>query len=117
MDKKTTFLIAAACIVGVGGFFTGTTYAKSQKNDFAVFTNTGSGQVRVGTGQMANAGGTAQFLNRQGGTAAGEIIAKDETSLTIKLPTGGSEIIFLSPSTSILKSVQGNRDDLSVGTN
>lgn len=55
---------------------------------------------------------------RMGGAnlANGEIIAKDEKSITIKLRDGGSKIIFLSGTTAINKSATGTIDDLKVGT-
>jgi len=76
-------------------------------------------------GQLA--GGQAGQFNRagraSGNSLSGEIIAKDDKSLTIKLPDGGSangqeagsKIVFLSPSTQISKFAAGDAADLTVG--
>lgn len=65
----------------------------------------------------ANASGAA---GRRGGStngAAGEIIAKDDKSITIKLRDAGSKIIFFSDTTEITKSASGSADDLEIGKN
>ena len=46
---------------------------------------------------------------------AGSVIAKDDKSLTIKLPDGGSKIIFYSVSTEIMKTATGTLEELKVG--
>ena len=62
----------------------------------------------------------------EGGFTAGEIISKDNPeggqasygaskSVTIKIPNGGSKIIFFSDSTEINKSARGSADDLEIG--
>lgn len=45
----------------------------------------------------------------------GEIIDKDETSITVKLPDGSSKILLISTNTSISKVSQGSRDDFKKG--
>lgn len=49
------------------------------------------------------------------GFIAGEIISKDDKSLTIKSPNGGSKIILYSSATEISKMASGTIADLSIG--
>ena len=50
-----------------------------------------------------------------GGFASGEIISKDDKSVTIKLRDGGSKIIFLTDSAEIAKFTSGTIEDLEIG--
>ena len=50
-----------------------------------------------------------------GGAASGEIIGKDEESITVNLRDGGSKIIFFSNSTKITKTADGAQEDLKQG--
>lgn len=50
-----------------------------------------------------------------GGFISGEVIAKDDASITVKLRDGGSKIIFLSGSAEVMKSSQGGVQDIIIG--
>jgi hypothetical protein len=50
-----------------------------------------------------------------GGFTVGEILSKDETSLTLKLRDGGSKIVLFSPTTKIEKTVEGTPADVMLG--
>ncbi len=114
MKKEIMVPIVAALVVGILAFWGGNVYAKKSlaKTMMGQGQRPGTGQNRFGSGQMGMMGG------RMGGAnlANGEIIAKDEKSITIKLRDGGSKIIFLSGTTAINKSAAGTIDDLKVGT-
>ena len=45
----------------------------------------------------------------------GEIINKDEKSITVKMPDNSSKIILLSENTKINKATEGSVDDLETG--
>lgn len=66
--------------------------------------------------------GTAGFAGGQKGTraggesAAGEVIAKDDKSITVKLSDGGSKIVFFTANTPVMESVSGSPQDITVGT-
>ncbi len=118
--KKTLLMIAVvAIVVGGGAFYGGMKYAQggSQRGNFANLTpeqrqqftaNAGAG-FRSGTGQ--GRGGM------NGGFTAGEIISKDDKSITLKMPDGGSKIIFYSDTTEVSKFTEGGAEDLVVGKN
>jgi hypothetical protein len=113
MNKKIIAGVVALIIAG-GLFYGGVKYGQAQTSGGMT-----RGQLMMGQGAAAGfnrMGG----MNRQGGMmrmnfVAGEIISKDATSITIKLPDGGSKIVFLSASTTISKSVNGTIADLEVG--
>lgn len=116
-------IVITAIVVAVVAFYGGMQYSvkktTSQIEQGRAGGNFGGGQ-RAGGGQ----GGGQRGAGMQGGTganggagdfASGEIIAKDDTSATIKTRDGGSKIIFFGEKTLIDKSVTGATSDLSVG--
>jgi len=115
MKKILPIFIALVIIVGGGSFYGGMKYAESRKavgsrNGFSGFNNL-SAEERArfqGMGGPGGKGAGANFTN-------GEIISVDDKSVTLKLPGGGSKIIFFSDSTKITKSTEGNAEDLKVG--
>jgi len=70
----------------------------------------GAGQGGQGGGMRGGAanGGAGDF-------ASGQITAKDDTSVTVKMRDGSSKIVFFSASTGVDKSVSGSGSDLNVG--
>jgi len=119
--KKILPIIVMILLVGAGAFYGGMKYQQS-KSPAAASGNFQRGAANIsGVLRNGRTGG-----NSGGGFATGEIIAKDDKSVTVQLrspqnATGtastqaGSKIIFLSASTDITKSASGTPADLQVG--
>lgn len=128
MNKLIAIVIATAVVVGGGAFFGGMKYAESKsprrlsQGDFQNLQNL-SPEERQQRLQELGANARAGFRGGRmggqggGGFTSGEIIAKDDKSVTIKLQDGGSKIVFLSDSTKVTKSAEGTLSDLEVGKN
>lgn len=115
MNKLLLVAVAVAVLVGGGAFYGGMQYAQAGRGgNFANVTpeqrqqfmaNTGDAGFRAGQGR---GGAGAGFVS-------GEIISKDDKSITVKVRDGGSKIVFYSDSTEIGKFTSGSRADLKVG--
>lgn len=113
MDKKTLLkIIVIAVIMAGAGFYGGMRYGES------AVTQTGAGQRSQQINGFAMMGRTGNRATGQNGSfAGGQIIAKDATSITVKLQDGSSKIVFVSTSTPVMKSAEGSLNDLAVGKN
>src|SRR5690242_7720226 len=99
-------------VVGAGCFYAGTAYQKS-KTPVQTANNRG-GQGGGNGGRFR--GGAGGPVGQGGGFVNGQVIAKDDKSITVQLPNnGGTKIVFLSGNSQISKSVSGAVTDLSVG--
>jgi hypothetical protein len=103
--KRHLPIVLVAVVVAVGAFFGGITYAGS--------TAKSGGQPGARNGQWN--GQPRSGANRAGGAVAGEVLAKDDKSLTVKLADGGSRLVFYSPSTSVVTAVSSTVADIAVG--
>lgn len=116
MAKKLLPLIVVIVIlVGLGSFYGGMKYGQNQdaanRRGTANFQNLTPEQQQ----QMAQRFGNG-FNGRNGSNLSnGEIIAKDDKSITVKLRDGGSKIIFYSETTEISKFASGATSDLEIG--
>lgn len=123
--KKILPVIIIVLIVGAGAFYGGMQYDKSKNSasnlSAAAFANLSPQERQARLQQMSANGqgaqGTGQRSNRAsgGGFVSGQIIAKDDKSITLKLPDGSSKIVFFSDSTSVMKSESGAAADLANG--
>src|SRR3989344_1374661 len=111
-SKLIAIVIATVVVVGGGAFFGGMKYAESKapqgrlsQADFQNLQNLSPEERQQRLQELgANAGGFRGSMGGNrigggGGFTAGEIIAKDDKSVTVKLQNGGSKIVFLSDST------------------
>jgi hypothetical protein len=112
-NKIISFVVGGVVLVGVV-FYAGLTYGKSKSTSVR---GAGQGNFSLQNGGMAGGAGTRGMSRggMAGGFVGGEIISKDDKSITVKLRDGGSKIIFLSSSTKVLKSVSGSSVDLLLG--
>ncbi len=109
-------MIVGFLVIGAGSFYGGMTYAQKTASPMLGMPNGQMGQMR-GMGGNAPGGATAARGGMMGGMTSGEIISKDDTSVTLKLMDGGSKVVFLSASTTVATMSTGALEDLSNGTN
>lgn len=111
--KKIIFVAVLAVLIGGGaGFWFGSRSAMSSgtgSNSLPSNASNGSGFGR-GYGNRSNGSG------QSGNNISGDILKKDDQSITIQLPQGGSKIIFFSDGTRIAKTISGSANDLTTGT-
>jgi hypothetical protein len=111
MNKTNKIISAIVILIIVGGasFYAGTIYSKQSSPATSGVNGSPSGFA----GRSGRTGGAG------GGFISGTIISKDNSSITLQLPssTGGSKVIFYSSATQIGKMTTGTSDDLTTGTN
>ena len=105
-------IIVAGALVG-GAFYGGMKYGENK-------TTKGINQERQQRFQQMGASVAGAIDGRSGNQAGnnfvtGEIISKDDKSITIKLRDGGSKIIFFSDTTEIDKFTTGSSSDFEAG--
>ncbi len=112
--------VLCALIFGAGGFYGGMRYQQGKSPAAA------SGNFQRGAANVSGALRNGRTGGSGGGFATGDILSKDDKSVTVQLrssqnTTGtastqaGSKIIFFSASTDITKSASGTPADLQVG--
>ncbi len=97
-------MILFLVVVGAGAFFAGTKYQQNKQPTFPRQFGAQNGTLNQRTGNRMN------FR-----PVSGEIIASDDTSITVKLADGSSKIVLVSEATQINKADQAARTDLKTG--
>ena len=98
-------LVVAVTVVGGSAFYGGMKYDQGKNKT----------ERQAGTRQFVGSNGGPRGARAGNGFAGGEVISKDDKSITIKLQDGGSKIVFVSDSTAVMKSAQGSLGDVAVG--
>ncbi len=128
MKKSIIIFIVVIAVVGGGAFYGGIQYGKSQGGNG--FANLSAEQRQARMQQMGANVGSFRNGNSRGGAGFvnGDIISKDNQSITIALRSlgqnssenqnnqAGSKIVFFSTSTQVSKFSAGNLDDLVIGS-
>ncbi len=114
-NKKSIVSISVAvCVVmAFVSFWGGMKYGQSKNSIDLSSSRQGFNQG----GFNQNGGGKIQGMRggQGGGFINGEILSKDDTSMTIKLRDGGSRIVLFSPASKVEKTVDGSISDMIVG--
>jgi hypothetical protein len=121
MEQQHHKIIIPAVLIGIVAagiaFFGGVKYAESKKAPIdsrstarGTFNTTGTAGFNGGGTRRGMAGGQGF-----GGAVAGDIIARDESTITVKMRDGGSKIVFYTSSTPITKTVRATASDLVAG--
>lgn len=98
-------IVAILILLCGGSFYAGTKYGQGQNN----------AQQQAAGGRFGQSGGGRGMRGGAGGAIIGNILSKDDKSVTIQLRDGGSKIVFLSSAATIVKAVNGSVSDLVVG--
>ena len=113
MKKNLILILIVLIIVGAGGFFGGMKYGESEtlknltpEKMREIFQQRGGQLFTQNQGQRQRTG--QNFV-------LGQVISKDEKSLTIKLADGSTKIVFFSQSTQISKATEGSIEDIEIG--
>ncbi|MDP2630825.1 MAG: hypothetical protein Q8P56_05475 [Candidatus Uhrbacteria bacterium] len=115
MKKIVLSVLAVAVIAGGGSFWGGMQYAESKGVKGVGGANGQGVQRSVQFSGQNGAGGRGMRQGAAGGFVSGDILSKDDASITVKLPDGGSKIIFFSDATEVGKFVTGTKNDLEIG--
>jgi len=110
MKNKIIAIVIGIVIIGGGAFYGGMKYQQNV-NSQAISAQRAQRTANFGAGQ----GNNQLMAGGAGGFTGGEIIGKDDKSITVKSNDGSSKIIFFSNTTRIMKSAESSSGDLVAG--
>lgn len=106
--KKNITIALVIVLVAAASFYGGTLYGAKGKKATPDFSRMGVPGQQNGSGMKRNLGQNGGFIN-------GSLLSQDDKSLTVKLPDGGSKIIFWSEATQFMKMASSSREQLVIG--
>jgi hypothetical protein len=98
MKNNLLLIVIISLLIGVSGFFAGMKYQQGKQPTFS---------RQFGRERGAGRPGSRQTI--------GEIISRDDKSITVKLQDGSTKIVLFSETTVINKAVRATIDDLKNG--
>ena len=115
MNTKTiSIFIGIVIIISGGAFFGGMKYGES-KGSAGNFSRQNFQNLSEEERQQISQGKAGEMGRGTNSGLSGEVIAKDEQSLTLKAQDGSSKIVFFSTSTAISKMTDGSINDIEIG--
>lgn len=108
--KKIIILAVLVLVIGAGAFYGGVKYSQSKalSQRQQLFQSQANMAANFQRGISGRGIAGSNFIG-------GEVINKDEQSITLKIQDGSSKIIFFSDATAILKTEEGNIEDIDIG--
>lgn len=105
MKKNILIIILIISFVAVGGlsFYAGTKMSSNKS------------RINFQNGQTLSATGESSRTRSMSGMVNGEIAAISGDTVTVKLSSGSTKLVFVSDSTKVTKSEEGSISDLNVG--
>lgn len=110
MNKNTMMIIAVVLIIvaAAGGFYAGMQYQSGQSR--SRFAQGGTFRQGFNGGVVGQNGQNSNFR-----PVRGQVLSMGSNTLTVKLPTGGTEIVVLSGSTVFMNTQKATLSDLKTG--
>lgn len=111
MQKKIIVVVVIVLLCGVS-FFAGTKFGGKAGAGKMPSDWQGKGLSAGGPGAGGRLGGGA---SQKGGMVNGDILSRDDKSITVKMGESGSRVVYFASSTAVTKSAVGALTDLLVG--
>lgn len=110
LDKKYIVRVAI-CVLVIGlSFWAGRAYTMKQMKKVL------RDGILAAQRQDGNRSQPLDPIGKNGMLVSGEIISKDEKSVTLKISNGTERVVFFSPATHIKKTLTGKQSDFTIGT-
>lgn len=115
--RNNAIVIITVLVVGVGAFYGGMLYGQQSVTitPQAIQNLPQAERQQLFQSLRGVGGGGRGGQQNNGGFVSGEVIAKDEQSITVKTNDGNTRIVFYSSSTGVVKPSPASIGDVAVG--
>jgi len=108
--KKIIIFVIIFVVVAGGAFYGGMKYGQTK-----ALSSLSRNSQNASPGQRQFSGRNGTNGANRGGFLSGQVLSKDNQSLTLKMSDGSSKIIFFSDSTQISKMADATTTDIEIG--